>query len=164
MELGKPWEGKAESEIIVRFKLLLWNNERTVRDLVHMCGVRQHGHITPEYSDALARIAAMDPKRDKKLGCEEISVPSDMPFEGTSYVVAECLDAVLKIRKAEEIIRQELEEKVSPALETGDLRCSLAAKEARLWVGHGYGEGNSSHVSQQCFGFTRIAAAAHRGR
>ncbi|KAG1687860.1 hypothetical protein DVH05_004590 [Phytophthora capsici] len=81
MALSEHWEEDTDNGSIVRLQLTIDKNDGSVQDLVQMCGGHQHDEPRREYSEALARIAAMDAKHDTQRRGVEILVPVVVFFD-----------------------------------------------------------------------------------
>ncbi|KAG1707078.1 hypothetical protein DVH05_026274 [Phytophthora capsici] len=124
MTIGERWEQDTDNGSIVRFQLTIGKNRETVDALVRMCGVHQHDHPRQEYSEALARIAAMDTRHDANNRGVEIPVPV-VAFFRKGVLPRKLLD----LRDAQKTLRCQWEDSPLPPVQPGGLRCTFVLSE-----------------------------------
>ncbi|KAG1702309.1 hypothetical protein DVH05_010098 [Phytophthora capsici] len=122
MTLGGHWEEDTDNEAIVRFQLKIGKDGGTVDDLVKMCGIQQHDHPRREYTEAMARIAAMDANRDATGRGVDIPVPVVAFF--TEDVSP---NELLRLRDAQRTCKWGSSS--LPPVQPGGLRCSFVLAE-----------------------------------
>ncbi|KAG1687844.1 hypothetical protein DVH05_004575 [Phytophthora capsici] len=118
--LGERWNQETDNGTIVRFHLTIRKNYGSVQDLVQMCGVHQHDQPRREYSEALARIAAMDSKHDAKRRGVDIPVLVEVFFDQDVSP-----RELLKFQDTEKILRCKWKENPLPPVQPGGFRCTF---------------------------------------
>ncbi|KAG1687841.1 hypothetical protein DVH05_004572 [Phytophthora capsici] len=126
---GERGEQYTDNGSIIRFQLLIGKNGTSVNDIVQMCGIHQHDHPRREYSEALARIAAMDAKHNTKRHGVEIPVPVVALVMG-SVLPNELVD----LRDAQKTLKRQWEDSSLPPVQPGGLRCSFVLSAVNAYL------------------------------
>lgn len=130
-DVGRDGEQKLEN-IPVKYEVMMdlsvrvdpENPDKTVFDLVRLCGVDQRENASPEYLAALKRIAEMRESAQGNL--VDLRIPIQVLAEDdTMEFLADMVDAA----RAERLIKQEWEEySARDGLEPGLLRCTFVVE------------------------------------
>ncbi|KAE9140907.1 hypothetical protein PF007_g484 [Phytophthora fragariae] len=132
VDLGKPGDEIFETEIPVRFCVLIESQAET--DLIQLCGVNQRRYMSEGYVNTLGRIAELG-GLGKNADGVDLDIPVRVIFNSTpkydvmNKLTIEPIQNLVNIQAAEKIIREEWESYnwslENQPVDSGMLRCTL---------------------------------------
>ncbi|KAE9046803.1 hypothetical protein PR002_g1454 [Phytophthora rubi] len=132
VDLGKPGDEIFETEIPVRFCVLIESQAET--DLIQLCGVNQRRYMSEAYVNTLGRIAELG-GLGKNADGVDLDIPVRVIFNSTpkydvmNKLTIEPIQNLVNIQAAEKIIREEWESYnwslENQPVDSGMLRCTL---------------------------------------
>ncbi|EGZ08107.1 hypothetical protein PHYSODRAFT_255883 [Phytophthora sojae] len=136
-KLGQKWESSYGDEILPRFQLRMHvkatagtDSGSFNSDLVQFCGPNFHDNPSEEYIEALAQIAAPDPRFTAESAGVDVKVPVRVSWSGPAHLLKD-------IWRAEQTIRDQWQEHGKiPPVPPGSLRCTFELEPMEANFGH----------------------------